>query len=67
MKMNFSNLTIFPKKLVFAPKPMLFLVGLVYFSLFDPSGTLGSEVVDNKPTIRVIYVGGLFGTLKPCG
>jgi hypothetical protein len=67
MKMNFTNLTIFPKKFVFAPKPMLLLVGLLYFSLFDPSDTLGSVVVDNKPTIRVIYGGGLFGTLKPCG
>ena len=65
--MNFTNLTTFPKNFVFALKLMLFLIGLAYFPLFDPSGLLGSDDVEKKQTIRVIYGGGLFGTLKPCG
>ncbi len=48
-------------------KRIFFLVCLTNFALFAPSSIVNSEDVDRKPSIRVIYGGSLFGTLKPCG
>ena len=48
-------------------KRIFFLVCLTNYVLFAPSSIVSSEDVDRKPSIRVIYGGSLFGTLKPCG
>jgi len=48
-------------------KRTFFLVCLTNFALFAPPSIVSSEDVDRKPSIRVIYGGSLFGTLKPCG
>ena len=48
-------------------KRTFLLVCLTNFALFAPSNIVGSEDVDRNPSIRVIYGGSLFGTLKPCG
>ncbi len=48
-------------------KRAFFLVCLISFALFAPSSIVSSEDVSRKPSIRVIYGGSLFGTLKPCG
>jgi len=53
--------------LLFGFKRIFFLVCLTNFALFAPSSIVSSEDVDRKPSIRVIYGGSLFGTLKPCG
>ena len=48
-------------------KRIFFLVFLTNFTLFALLSIAISEGVGRKPSIRVIYGGSLFGTLKPCG
>lgn len=66
-KMKNSNCFLFSWRFMSPLKRTLFLMGLAHILLFAPSCILGRDDVLNKPSVRVIYGGGLFGTLEPCG